>query len=73
MSTIEKLSKFGTVKTCKIIRETLVSIVLTDGFSTNARDTFDFMKVCMESFPEYPIMETCITDENLAIIVLVKK
>lgn len=72
MNPIEKLSKYGTVKTCKIINENVVTIVITDGFSQKSDNTLDFMKDCIDLFPNYRIMETCITEDNLAIMVLRK-
>lgn len=69
MKATKILSKYGTVKTCKAIRN-IVTIVLTDGFSENAGNTFEFMKVCTELFPNHPIIETCITEKDFAMIVL---
>ena len=68
---IKELSKFGEVKTCKIINNQIVTIVITEGFSENAMDTFDFLKKCTELFPEYKKIETCITKKDLAILVLI--
>lgn len=67
---IMKLSKYGSVKTCKVIAEKIVTIVITDGFNCNSANTFKFLEDCTKLFPEYPIMETCVTDDNLAILVL---
>ena len=47
-------------------------IVLTDGFTENAMKTFEFLGKCQELFPDYPKIETCITEENCAIVVLTK-
>ena len=70
--TIDKLTKYGEVKTCKVINNQIVTIVLTNGFSDNLRNTLSFINVCTDLFPEFPILETCITDNNLAILVLKK-
>jgi len=70
MNQIEKLSKYGLVITCKIIDNSIVTIVLTEGFSQSSTHTLNFMKDCLNLFPEFPIMETCITENSLAIVVL---
>jgi hypothetical protein len=72
MSTTEILSNYGVVKTCKVVKDQVVTIVITNGFSENATKTFDFLAKCQELFPEYPKVETCITEKDLAILVLVK-
>lgn len=72
MKEIELLSKYGLVKTCKIVNNQIVTIVLTEGFKENMKITFEFLNKCQELFDDYPKMETCITEENLAIIVLSK-
>lgn len=69
---VKKLYKFGVVKTCKVINNSIVTIVLTDGFTENAMKTFEFIGECQKCFPEYPVIETCITQKDLAIIVLKK-
>ena len=73
MNTIEKLSKYGTVKTCKLVHEKVATIVLTKDFSENAIKTFEFLKECTECFPEHPILETCITESHFAMVVLVAR
>lgn len=68
---IETLSKFGFVKTCKIIDDSIVTIVVTrDKAPIN---TLHFLKACTESFPNHPLAETAVIDENLAILVLKAK
>jgi len=67
---IEKLSKYGTVRTCKIVNDCVVTIVLTDGFSEETMSTLNFIKEAKSLFSDFPIMETLITEENLAILVL---
>ena len=73
MNSIEKLSKYGTVKTCKLVNEKAATIVLTKGFSENAITTFEFLKECQECFPDHPILETLITESNFAMVVLVSR
>lgn len=65
------LSKYGEVKTCKIVND-VVTIVIGKGFSEKATLTFEFMGKISELFPDYPIMETFITETDLAIVVLKK-
>ena len=72
MNTIEELEKYGVVKTCKVIKDEVVTIVLTDGFNENAMKTFEFLAKCQELFPEFKNMETCVTEQNCAIVVLTK-
>ena len=72
MEAIEVLSEFGAVRTCKEVKNQVVTIVLTDGFSVNAIRSMKFINRCGELFPDYPNLETFITDENLAIVVLTK-
>lgn len=69
---IIKLSKYGNVKTCKVINDQIVTIVITNGFWDNLKNTSNFIIECTDLFPEYTILETCITDNNLAILVLKK-
>jgi hypothetical protein len=70
MNEIEKLSKYGLVKTCKVVHEKVVTIVITSGFSENAIKTFEFLKTCTECFPNHPITETLITEKDFAMVVL---
>ena len=69
---IKKLSKYGLVKTCKLVSDNVATIVLTDGFTGNAMETFAFMKDCQNCFPDHKVMETCITEQNFAMLVLTK-
>lgn len=68
----KKLSKYGKVVSCKVINDTVATIILTDGFSANAVTTFDFLRACTECFPDFPVMATCITEKNLAIVFLTR-
>ena len=72
MDAIEKLSKYGTVKTCKEVSKQVVTIVLTEGFTENAKKTFYFLEDAQSLFPKYRNIETLVTEENLAILVLTK-
>lgn len=67
---VVKLSKYGFVRTCKIIKDSVVTIVVTTDFNEKAINTFDFLKDCTELFPNYPKLETCITENNFAMLVL---
>lgn len=72
MEAIKTLSKYGAVKTCKIVNEQVVTIVLTTGFTTNAMSSIEFLKTSRDLFPDYPKIETCVTEENCAIVILTK-
>ena len=72
MNAIEILSEYGAVRTCKIVKEEVVTIVLTDGFTENAIKTLEFLVKCQELFPDYPKLETCVTELNCAIVILTK-
>lgn len=72
MNPREILSEYGTVVTCKVIQNQIVTIVLTEGFSGKGTQTFDFLNDCQELFPTFPNVETCITREGLAIVVLTR-
>ncbi len=72
MQAIEILSKYGTVRTCKVIKYQVVTIVLTDGFTEKGMKTFEFLGKCQELFPDYPKIETCVMEENCAIVILTK-
>lgn len=70
---LEALSVFGLVITCKEVHPDVVTVVLTDGFSDNFAKTSKFIGKVTELFPNHPIMKTCITDDNFAMVVLVKQ
>lgn len=70
---LDVLSKYGQIETCKEINGEVVTIVLTEGFSVKAIDTFEFLKTCGELYPDYPDLITCITKNNLAIVILARK
>lgn len=66
------LSKYGTVKICKVIADKVLTIVITDGFSENGINTLKFLKDCTDLFPDFKNVETCITENNFAMLVSVK-
>lgn len=70
MDSIEKLSKYGTIKICKLVHEKVAIIVLTKDFNENAIKTFEFLKECAECFPDHPFLETCITESHFAMVIL---
>ena len=70
MNAIQKLKKYGLVKSCKVVRENVVTIVITNGFNDSATNTCLFLKDCRECFPEHPILVTLITEQNFAMVVL---
>lgn len=65
-----KLSKFGSVETCKLVNEDVAIICVTTGFSESASKTFEFMKDCQLLFPNHTVIETFITRKDFALVVL---
>ncbi len=70
---IQKLSKYGTVKTCKLVHPDVATIVLTKGFNDKLIDVMEFLKECRECFPKHTIIQTCITETDFAMLVLTKE
>lgn len=73
---MESLSKYGKIRTLKVIGGEILTLVITDGFKPNATSTFDMVGELLEHYPEFinieTNIETAITDNNLAIIILKK-
>ena len=69
---IEKLSEYGLVRTCKLVHPDVVTIVMTDGFSENMMKSMGALELMQNSFPDHPVLETCITEENFCCVVLKK-
>lgn len=65
-----ELSLYGAVKTCKVVNESVVTIVLTEWFK--ASNTLKLIKLCGELFPDHKTLETGVTEDGLAIIILTK-
>lgn len=63
------LKCFGDIKVCKIVNDTVV-IVITKGFSDNSIQTITFLGCITKTFPDHPIVETLITENDLAIVIL---
>lgn len=55
----------------QIIDESIVTIVFTK--DKKPINTLDFLKACIDEFPNHPLAETAVIDENLAILVLKAK
>lgn len=72
MITAEELKQYGKVEKCDVIDDKL-HILITDGFSINANNTFDLFNKIIQKSGEYQIIETCITDTNLFNLILKKK
>lgn len=71
MDPVERLSKYGEVKTCKKVHDNVATILVTEGFDNSAVNTFGFLRDCQECFPSVAKLETFITDKNFAFVVLV--
>jgi len=67
---IQKLSKYGDLITCKLVHPEVVTIVVGSGFDEGVRNTFAFMQDCIMCFPDHPILETCVTKKDFAMLVL---
>ncbi len=70
---IEKLSEYGTVRTCKQVHDDVVTVVITEGFSENLMTGMAAMKLITDAFPDHPILETYVTEKDLCIVVLKRK
>lgn len=68
----EKLSEFGLIKSCKMVNDEVATILITDGFDANAMVTMRVMGLITSHFKDTPVLETCITEDNLCYIVLTK-
>lgn len=69
----DKLSAYGLVRTCKLVHPDVATVVITDGFNDNMGKTMEVMNLITKAFPEHPVLETCITEKNLCIVVLKSK
>lgn len=67
---IQQLTAFGAVKTCKVIDEKIVTIVVTNEPNQKHLDTLGLMNKATKLFPEYPTLETAIAETHLFILVL---
>lgn len=72
MNLDEKLSKYGEVKTCKLITEDVFIVVITKGFDSNSMKTLEFISDCTDAMPLHTRLDTCITDDDFGMVVLVK-
>jgi hypothetical protein len=69
---MESLSKYGRIRTLKVIGDEILTLVITDGFKHTATSTFDMVGDLLEHYPEFTDIETAITEKDLAIIILKK-
>jgi hypothetical protein len=67
-----ELSRYGKVISCDHFGDS-VNIVITDGFSIKATNTFDLIKLIINRFPDLPILENIRTDDNFFSIGLKRK
>ena len=70
---MKKLSKFGLVVTCKKVHDDVVTVLITHGFKTRLVNSNLLMDELAEMFPDHKTVETMITDDDFAFIVLVNK
>lgn len=73
MITKEQLKEFGKVEVCEEI-DGKFHVRITEGFSTNAMQTFKLMRIIAEAVGDkFPIVDKCHTDTNLFDYVLKPK
>ncbi len=65
-----QLLKYGYVHTCKEIKGQVVTILITKQGFNKLVNVLEFIEDCCKLFPNYPIMETCIVEDNFGFIVL---
>lgn len=69
---MKELEKFGHVeKTHKTDKE--YEFYITQGFSKNANNTFECLRICTEIAKDYPYVQKLITEENMFHLILSKK
>ena len=66
------LSKYGLIKTCKLVHPDVFTLVITDGFKPSTQTTINFINDCYELFPEHVNIKTIITNIDFAMLVLTK-
>lgn len=69
---MESLSKYGRIRTLKVIGGEILTLVITEGFNHMATNTFEMVGELLEYYPEFTNIETAITEKDLAIIILKK-
>ena len=69
---IEVLSTFGLVRTCKEVHDGVVTIVIEAANGNSKTTSYRLMDAVVKLFPDYPILETGIMDDTIAIFVLKK-
>ena len=70
--TEKDLEKYGEVKKFEVTEDKL-TIKIGEGFSSNAMKTMAFMKEVSDAYPEFDVIDKCITDDNICHYVLKKK
>jgi len=65
------LSKYGQVNYCNYVKDK-VSIVIGKGFSIKATIVLDVLQRITVQFPDYPLIETLITDTDNFFLILRK-
>lgn len=69
----DKLSKYGLVRTCKLVHPDVVMVVITTGFSDKMTKTMEVMDLITKAYPEHKTLETCVMEQDLCIVVLKTK
>jgi hypothetical protein len=69
----EDLKDYGKVVMCEEVNDAF-EVKITDGFNSNAFETFKVMKLINDSVGHiYSVVDKCITDDNLFDYRLIKK
>lgn len=73
MITKDELKEYGEVQVCEEVNGKF-HVKITKGFDSNAIKTFEIMKKITESVGDkYPIVDKCVTDDNLFDFILKPK
>lgn len=62
------MTKYGEVKTCKRINDSVAIILVTWGFKTDSASAF--IDDCTAKFPDLPNVAVCIIEDDFAMVVL---
>lgn len=68
----ENLEQYGEVEEFEVTDERVV-IKIGKGFTDNAMKTISFLKELGDAFPDYDVIDKCITDNDLCEYIIKKK
>ena len=67
----EKLQQFGKVEKVES-NDTEFEVLITEGFSTNATNTFECMNTCIQIAKDYPYAKKMVSNDNMFHLILTK-